>query len=330
MEKPLISVIVPVYKVEQYLDRCLKSIVNQTYKNLEIILIDDGSPDNCPLICDEWKKKDNRIKVIHIQNQGVSAARNIGLDVATGTYIGFVDSDDWIADDMYELLLGNALETGADISHCSFYKAESVTSYSEGMGTGTRFICNNPKGIEECLKIESFILSIWNKLYKKQVLEDVRFEVGHYISEDTLFNFLAFKKSKKTIYDGKPKYYYFTRINSAIESSFSKKNLDVIFFTNRILQLTKQYYPDLLDYAERRDVIENILMVNSIITSKHKQDYADEYESIMNKLKSYAKQANKNTKLHFKYKLLLLSLRLNKGLFIHLLSKYLSKRQDIK
>ena len=105
MKGPLISVIVPVYKVEQYLDRCLQSIVNQTYKNLEIILVDDGSPDNCPQICDEWAKRDKRIKVIHTQNRGVSTARNIGIDVANGQYIGFVDSDDWIEEDMYEFLL---------------------------------------------------------------------------------------------------------------------------------------------------------------------------------------------------------------------------------
>ena len=117
---PLISVIVPVYKAEKYLDKCVQSIVNQTYKNLEIILVDDGSPDNCPEMCDEWAKKDSRIKVIHKENGGVSSARNAGLDNSFGDYIGFVDSDDFIENDFYECLYDNLVENGADISFCTF------------------------------------------------------------------------------------------------------------------------------------------------------------------------------------------------------------------
>ena len=114
----LISVIVPVYKVEQYLDECIQSIVNQTYTNLEIILVDDGSPDNCPQICDEWAKKDSRIRVLHNKNNGVSAARNAGLTIAKGQYIGFVDSDDYIAADMYESLMVGIKQGNKKISCC--------------------------------------------------------------------------------------------------------------------------------------------------------------------------------------------------------------------
>ena len=115
----LISVIVPIYNVEKYLDRCVDSIINQTYKNLEIILVDDGSPDNCLAICDSWAEKDRRIKVIHKENGGVSSARNSALDIASGDYIGFVDSDDWIEPDMYEILIKNAKKYDADISRCA-------------------------------------------------------------------------------------------------------------------------------------------------------------------------------------------------------------------
>ena len=111
-----ISVIIPVYKVEKYLDKCVESIVNQTYKNLEIILVDDGSPDNCPAMCDEWAEKDERIRVIHKENGGVSSARNAALEVATGDYIGFVDSDDWIELDMYEYLVSLILDNDAQIA----------------------------------------------------------------------------------------------------------------------------------------------------------------------------------------------------------------------
>ena len=119
MEEPLISVIVPVYKVEPYLDKCISSIVNQTYKNLEIILVDDGSPDNCPAMCDAWAEKDSRIRVLHQRNQGGGAARNAGLDLTSGSLIAFVDSDDYIAPVMYAHLY-ELLKSGADIAECSY------------------------------------------------------------------------------------------------------------------------------------------------------------------------------------------------------------------
>lgn len=112
----MISVIVPVYKVEPYLDRCVRSIVEQTYTDLEIILVDDGSPDNCPAMCDAWAEKDNRIKVIHKQNGGLSDARNAGMDIASGDYLGFVDSDDWIAAEMYQVLYDMLQRDSSDIA----------------------------------------------------------------------------------------------------------------------------------------------------------------------------------------------------------------------
>lgn len=134
MQNALISVIIPVYKVEKYLDRCVLSVVNQTYKNLEIILVDDGSPDNSPKMCDEWAKKDKRIKVIHKQNGGVSVARNDGLKMATGDYIAFVDSDDWIEPTMYEEMLNLAISENADLTFCGIQEVRSdgsIYKYNE-------------------------------------------------------------------------------------------------------------------------------------------------------------------------------------------------------
>lgn len=131
--QPKISVIVPVYKVENFLDRCVESIVGQTYENLEIILVDDGSPDNCPSMCDKWAEKDRRIKVIHKENGGVSSARNAALDIVSGDYIGFVDSDDWIDPGMYEFLYENSQKYDADISYCgTFYNYEDGTQVAIG------------------------------------------------------------------------------------------------------------------------------------------------------------------------------------------------------
>ena len=118
-EQPLISVIVPVYKVEAYLDPCVESIVNQTYRNLEIILVDDGSPDRCPEMCDAWAAKDSRIKVVHKKNGGASDARNAGLDVFLGDYVTFIDADDLVASDMVEVLFKGCVDNGADVSMCA-------------------------------------------------------------------------------------------------------------------------------------------------------------------------------------------------------------------
>ena len=130
MNKPLISVIVPVYKVEKYLERCVKSICAQTYQNLEIVLVDDGSPDQCGEMCDMFAKQDSRIRVVHKENGGLSDARNAGLDVMTGDYVGFVDSDDWIEPDMYQVLYERLIKEKAEISCCGMKRCTDLGVHS--------------------------------------------------------------------------------------------------------------------------------------------------------------------------------------------------------
>ena len=173
--QPKISVIVPVYKTEGLLDRCVESIVGQTYKNLEIILVDDGSPDNCPAMCDEWAEKDSRIRVIHKENGGVSSARNAALDIATGDYIGFVDSDDWIEPEMYSSLIQKISESGKNIALCSYYAVEI---------SGERYErrCVVDKEVLDKDDYFRFIVLggdggyIWNRLYDADILKEVRFD----------------------------------------------------------------------------------------------------------------------------------------------------------
>lgn len=167
---PLISVIVPVYKVERYLDRCVQSIVDQTYRNLEIILVDDGSPDSCPDMCDAWIAKDYRIRVIHQENQGLGAARNSGIESSTGELIGFVDSDDWLEPTMYEALFNSLKNNDADISMTA-----SIMEYPDG-----RQICHYQPNVHLVMTTsESFkyvnlpgysTISAWSKLIKRSVL----------------------------------------------------------------------------------------------------------------------------------------------------------------
>jgi glycosyltransferase involved in cell wall biosynthesis len=184
----LISVIVPVYKVEEYLDECLQSLISQTYTNLEIILVDDGSPDKCPHMCDEWAKKDNRIRVIHKANGGLSSARNVGLENAIGDFVSFVDSDDFFDAKMYEKLYeGVTRSPNIGISAIKFYKFEN--------GNISIFNANWDSGNDVYVKAEDFgILTLkqeichaaTNKLYRRDLLKKVRFREGR-LNEDTLF-----------------------------------------------------------------------------------------------------------------------------------------------
>lgn len=205
--QPKISVIVPVYKTEGLLDRCVESIVGQTYKNLEIILVDDGSPDNCPAMCDEWAEKDSRIRVIHKENGGVSSARNAALDIATGDYIGFVDSDDWIEPEMYSSLIQKISESGKNIALCSYYAVEI---------SGERYECRCVVDKEVLDKDDYFrfiVLGgdggyIWNRLYDADILKEVRFDEDIWYSEDLLFNFKTAQKSNGAAILDKIEYNY--------------------------------------------------------------------------------------------------------------------------
>lgn len=186
---PLISIIVPIFKMEIYLHECIDSILKQTYQNLEIILIDDGSPDRCPAICDEYAEIDPRIIVVHQKNAGISCARNAGLDIARGEYIGFVDADDYISEVMYECLYYESLRSDADIVTCNCYwkalnlptkKSYSAMKFSAQESILARL--SFPKSYINILE------NVWNKLYKKEVIDGIRFDKTVTFGEDGIFN----------------------------------------------------------------------------------------------------------------------------------------------
>lgn len=210
-----ISVIVPVYNVENYLRRCVDSIINQTYKNLEIILVDDGSPDNCPVICDEYAQKDSRIKVIHKENGGLSSARNCGMDMATGEYIGFVDGDDWIESDMYKFLIENAEKYNSEISICgSYFNYQDGTQEYRG-DNKKKLIIDKTESLQITVGA-GFNISVCNKIIKTQFLKSERFDDEFFGVEDWEYNYRILKNSEAVaiICDDIPKYHYFMRENS--------------------------------------------------------------------------------------------------------------------
>lgn len=184
MEKTLVSIIVPIYKVEKYLDRCIESLINQTYTNIEIILVDDGSPDKCPQICDKWKKKDTRINVIHKENGGVSLARNIGIENSKGKYIAFVDGDDYINKNMINYLIrGIEKNENINFAYCDINRNSDEFSDE---GKYSVEIIEKSKRMYEVFPWRG---GIWNGLYKKSVLEDnkIRFNKNYFFGEDLIF-----------------------------------------------------------------------------------------------------------------------------------------------
>lgn len=225
--QPLISVIVPIYNVEKYLGRCIESIVNQTYKNIEIILVDDGSPDNCPEICDNWEKKDERIKVIHKENGGLSDARNAGLEIASGDYISFIDSDDYISLDFFETLLETMISENSDIVECSvvkFYEKNNFDDYYDDLS-----VCsfNKINGLSALISENPFHQHVWNKLYQFSLVSDIPFAVGK-LNEDEFWTYQIFGRAKKVTKINKTMYYYFQRENSIMGNMYNLKRLDAL------------------------------------------------------------------------------------------------------
>jgi len=224
MSRPEISVIVPVYRTEPYLRKCLDSIVGQTCRNLEIILVDDGSPDNCGVICDEYAAKDDRIIVVHQENAGVSAARNAGIEIATGRFLAFADSDDWLERDMYEYLLSIAEEKCADVVQCGMFLEKSGQTRKQFTLTENA----------ELPAVGSFTEKDWqklsnsasNKLYRADAVRDVRFPDWCTWGEDLLYNIAVILRTERVCLAAEAKYHYRQHADSACHQQTGLTNFE--------------------------------------------------------------------------------------------------------
>ncbi|MBE5744190.1 MAG: glycosyltransferase family 2 protein [Clostridiales bacterium] len=301
----LISVIVPVYNVEPYLERCVNSIINQTYKNLEILLIDDGSTDNSGTICDEYAKKDSRIICVHQQNGGVSKARNEGLSLATGDYIGFIDSDDYIEPNMYELLLNSIEENNADLAICGFKQVRVDASFKINDADNTvdwsrENVINNffTQGI-----IKELVYAPVNKLYKKSLLEGLSFNCKYAMGEDILFLFKCIERVEKITYIQGAYYHYIMREGSAMTSSFSKKRLDYVYAIREIEDICKQKYPYVVDKVGAWAYKHTLNTLRQIIVSKKIAEFKEFYTQnklyVKSNKKKYYKTLSTNQKIDY-------------------------------
>lgn len=223
----LISVIVPVYKVEKYLDQCISSIVNQTYQNMEIILVDDGSPDRCPEICDAWKKKDKRIKVIHQKNYGAGYARNQALDIAQGEFITFVDSDDYIDSTMFEFLRAQFFDN-IDIVECDYCEVQDEEAiFSDKNDSFKSQIFTAEEAMIENIKDHIFRQLIWNKLYRKDVIKNIRFPIGNKI-DDEFWTYQVLGNAKKLVHTDKILYAYRQQEDSVMHLLSADRRLEAV------------------------------------------------------------------------------------------------------
>lgn len=249
MSVPKISVIIPVYGVESYIDRCVRSIVNQSYRNLEIILVDDGSPDNCPAMCDEWAKRDARIKVLHKINGGLSDARNAGMSIATGELIGFVDSDDWVSTEMYQFLYENMVKSDSDISACGVKMVWDDESQNKILTPKGNYVLNRQEAMEAIIQESILKQPVWYKLYKTKLVRDIPFPVGR-CNEDVFWSYQAIGKAYRVSVFETPCYYYFQRKDSIMGKAYSLKRLDALDAKLERLEYMETNIPELRELAK--------------------------------------------------------------------------------
>ncbi len=230
----LVSVIVPIYNVEKYLKRCIDSILNQTYKNIEIILVNDGSKDGSLNICNEYLSKDSRIKLINQKNKGPSGAKNSGLNLIKGKYIVFVDSDDYISKDYIKKLLTSAIKFNADIVECNYFRVDENNEFLEKTDIGFYDCSEQTKILKSFLENINFKNVVWNKIYKKEIIGNIKFTEKYKTSEDFEFLSNIYLKKQKKVNIQDYLYYYVNRSDSICNLKVSENTLDVIYSRENI------------------------------------------------------------------------------------------------
>ena len=320
----LITIIIPAYNAADYLERCVQTLLNQTHKHLEIIVVNDGSTDGTGKLLDELAQKDPRIKVIHQENRGVSESRNIGLDLATGDYIGFSDADDEAAPDMYELLYTNLINNNADISHCGFQlnKLDDAVKFH---GTGALLLQTGSEGVKELLSGKRVEPSVCTKLYKKSLLHNARFPADIKINEDMLFNVAAFKRAKKIVFEDVVKYYYrYNEASASHSTPLLKQTQDIAEAARRVRNLL--HFSDLTAEADKFYVSKILNNMKSL--HREKLFYTEQAKSYRKVLRQFStdKMGLRIRTLKF----LLLCTPFLYGVFIFIYNNAFSKNQKWK
>lgn len=289
MSKALITVIIPVYNVERYLERCLKSIITQTYNNIEIILIDDGSTDNCYNICEEYAKIDKRIIIIHKKNEGVSAARNDGLNIAKGEYITFVDADDYVDKEYIEQLYKECESCNSDIS---IIGTNDINEQGQLINKSRRIKkeWNREEAIKQLMVEKYYTCVIWGKMYKKYLFNNIRFNTNIRIAEDLdVLSKIILKCDKVTINTRMRLYYYEIRNNSAIHKEYGREFKKEIEICQEMIEKISGQYPKIKKYAIRRYIRINITCIVRVMkaTNMNENEKDLEIKELKNNIDKY-------------------------------------------
>ncbi|HFN1919043.1 TPA: glycosyltransferase family 2 protein, partial [Enterococcus faecium] len=319
-----ISVIVPAYNVEDYLENCLESISNQTHSNIEIIVVNDGSPDRSGEIAEEYKKKDMRLKVIHQVNGGLSAARNSGLDSATGDFVCFIDSDDWIEPDYLELLYFGTQTYGADISVLKIKKISSLEQLKEHTIAERKWeIFDREQAMKNLFINNKIGYSANNKLFNRNLFDNIRFPLGK-LMEDKATTYLLIDHSEKVAVNSSAKYHYYQSPKSILRGSFNPRIFDSFEVHEDILIFIDKFYPELSINVRTRYVYEAIRMMMTMI--KNNYTNKEDYLRSINILQRFEKEVKIDPDFSPKLKKLVKFLLINKNLPYYMSSSKIASK----
>lgn len=280
---PLISIIVPVHNVEKYLRECLDSICSQEKINSEIIVVDDGSTDGSGAICDEYAQKYTNLTVIHKQNGGAAFARNVGLDMIKGDYVGFVDSDDYIAADMYDTLLQTMIQTGSDIACCGRFRVIDGKVTAAEKPVTEAVVLSGQDIIRNLMLDKEMTYSPCDKLFKAALFKEIRFPQKDFPSEDMPCIYEALKRAEKVVYIGQAKYYYRLVMTSSTKKTFAPQNIGTVYYTQEICDDVIKNWPALRDEAFFT-IIQCAASVYARMVKDGKQEECKEEKRYMEKL----------------------------------------------
>lgn len=295
---PFLSIIVPVYNKVNYVDECVSSILDQTYSDFELILVDDGSTDGSGQKCDHYGQTDPRVVVIHQDNMGVSAARNRGLSVSKGKFIGFADSDDALEKDMYELLINNAINSGSDISVCGI-KRIYRDHVDERTSDGSVKLYDKYEGVYEVLT-GLFYMNVGNKIFKSEIARNILFE-GRF-KEDLLYNVKAFLKADKSVFQDASKYIYKLRENSVSIRKFSILDMEGLMIDRQVIDLVSGADEKTVREAQINYFVQIISTLNLILLYSN-PPYPDFYYSMIRDLREYSFLTGRSYELRLKHRI---------------------------
>lgn len=257
----LISIIVPVFNAEKYLTKCLDSILGQTYKNIELLLINDGSTDGSPAICDKYAKTDKRVKVLHKENGGVSSARNMGLELGKGDFVSFVDADDWLELDAISRIIQNISEYNCDAVIFEYSIVDENNLKQHKNHAHLQGVMNTEKAVE--CTISPVSRFVWSKVFSRKILEGIKFDNSIHFGEDTLFACEALSNAKSVYYMAEPVYNYYQSSESATRMDFNPRLFSGVIAYKKLVDFAQNSYPAIVDVAQSayKNLVVNVLKI---------------------------------------------------------------------